>query len=96
MKADLLIHSALIFNGHTIDPRSSCIAVRDGKITAVGADADVRAVVSGARDVVDARGARVTLSFIDSHLHPVVGGYERLGCDLTEARTADETISCSR
>ncbi|MDH6291955.1 amidohydrolase [Rhodococcus opacus] len=92
MKADLLIHSAAVFDGNHLDSTATCIAVRDGLIAAVGTDSDVRSVVDGARDVVDAGGALVTPAFIDSHVHPVLGGFERLRCDVTSATNADEAL----
>lgn len=47
------------------------LLVTDGKISAVGRDADV----SGADRTIDAQGCAVTPGLIDSHMHPVLGDF---------------------
>src|SRR5712691_7178791 len=49
------------------------IVVVDGKIAAVGKQADIDA--GGATVVIDAKGTAVTPGLIDSHVHPVAGDW---------------------
>ena len=66
------------------------IAVRDGRIVAVGGDVQLAPFMRDAADVVDLEGRLLLPGFVDAHVHPVFGGVERLRCDLTGVTTADE------
>ncbi|WP_263247924.1 amidohydrolase [Saccharopolyspora rosea] len=70
---------------------SDAVAVRGGRITAVGRSA-VRERVGPATDVVELRGRLLLPGFHDAHAHPVYGGLERLRCDLTGAEDARECL----
>lgn len=66
---------AVLYNGKivTLDARSSiaeAIAVRDGKVLAVGSSAEMRALAPGAR-AVDLGGRTVIPGLIDSHMHAI-------------------------
>ncbi|WP_256862579.1 amidohydrolase family protein [Microbispora sp. GKU 823] len=50
-------------------PRGEALAVRDGRILAVGRDADVSAVAGPGAEVIDAGGRTVLPGFIDPHNH---------------------------
>ncbi|OXM72898.1 amidohydrolase [Amycolatopsis thermalba] len=70
---------------------ASAVAVRDGVIVAVGGDAEVASIRAG--DVVDLHGRLLLPGFVDAHVHPVMGGLERLRCDLSGLATADEYLA---
>jgi predicted amidohydrolase YtcJ len=53
---------------------AQALAVRAGRIVAVGSDEDVRALVSSGTSVVDVGGRRVVPGLIDSHVHFVRAG----------------------
>ncbi|MBD9525267.1 amidohydrolase [Paracoccus sp. PAR01] len=53
---------------------SSAIAIRDGRILALGDDAAMRALSGPATQVIDAKGAELLPGFIESHLHLFTGG----------------------
>ena len=58
----------------TVDPQSSireAIAVRDGRIVAIGATAEVRRLAGAASRVIDLQGRTVIPGLIDSHLHAI-------------------------
>ena len=68
---DLIIHNAHVL---TVDAKFStaqAVAVRGGKIVAVGSDADVLKTQGPATTVIDAKGKTVLPGLIDSHVHPV-------------------------
>ncbi|MEV8514574.1 amidohydrolase [Dactylosporangium sp. NPDC051484] len=79
----------LVFTGGPIwtgrgGERVEALAVRDGRILAVGGEADVRAALGGERFDVVGLGARMLMpGFHDAHVHPVSGALERLRCDLS-------------
>jgi predicted amidohydrolase YtcJ len=50
-------------------PRATSLAVRDGRLAAVGSRADMRRWRDRATRVVDLKGATVTPGLIDAHAH---------------------------
>jgi N-acyl-D-amino-acid deacylase len=60
---DLVIRGGTLADGLGNDLREGDIAVRDGRITAVGR------VPGSGRDEIDARGKLVTPGFVDIHTH---------------------------
>jgi predicted amidohydrolase YtcJ len=68
--ADLIVHNARVV---TLDARSStasAVAVRAGKIVAVGDDKAVLAHKGDKTRVIDAKGQTVLPGLVDSHVHP--------------------------
>ena len=78
---DLIVVNA---DAYTVDPRAprvQAFAVEKGRFTAVGSNAQVRALAGSATRVIDAAGRTVTPGFIDAHSHvsgdsPVVAGVD--------------------
>lgn len=62
-------------------PPVTAVAVRDGRVLAVGGDDEVRAAAAGDREV-DLDGRLVTPAFVDAHLHAVQAGQVAAGLDL--------------
>lgn len=69
---------------------ATAVAVRDGTVVAVGGDEEVAPYLRDADDVVDLDGRLLLPGFVDAHVHPVMGGLERMRCDLTGGRTLAE------
>ncbi|WP_125611752.1 amidohydrolase [Specibacter cremeus] len=93
MTADLLIHSARIFDGRTLLGDATAVAVADGVITAVGSTRDLLSSHGDAARVLDAGGNLLCPSFTDAHVHPIMGGYEMGQCDLSGAADADACLA---
>ena len=71
--------NARVFDGSTYRGGGAGIVVVEGdRIVGVGVDD----VPHGA-EVVDVAGGLLAPGFIDAHVHPVMGGMERLRCDLS-------------
>ena len=68
----------------------SAIAIADGRILAVGTDAEVRAHETAATRVIDLGGRTVVPGLADNHFHSAGGG---AGVDLSGARTLAEVLS---
>lgn len=69
----------ILFNGKitTMDPdqpEASAVAVKDGRIHAVGSDSDIMAHKGSATDVIDLKGQRTIPGLIDSHTHIIRQG----------------------
>ncbi|MEU2394044.1 amidohydrolase [Streptomyces sp. NPDC007369] len=72
--ADLVLRNARIHTGDPGRPAATALAVRGGRITAVGDDADVAPHIGPRTRVVDALGRRTVPGLNDSHLHVIRGG----------------------
>ncbi|MFE5555752.1 amidohydrolase [Streptomyces sp. NPDC056544] len=72
--ADLLVRNAKVHTGDPARPEARAIAIRDGRIAALGDDHDLAGLVGPATRVVDALGRRVVPGLNDSHLHVIRGG----------------------
>ncbi len=90
--ADLVLHSGRVFTGSGLHPSATAVAVSDGRVAAVGTDAEVRDRVGPGTRTVDLAGRLVLPGFTDAHVHPVMGGLERLGCDLSEVHGAGAAL----
>ena len=80
---------------YTVDAARSwaqAVAVRDGRITAVGTDAQIRDLVDTSTEVVDLRGRMLLPGFQDAHVHPVSSGLEMLRCDLNDLPSAEHYL----
>ena len=69
----------ILVNGKilTVDAQFSireAVAVRDGKITAVGSNAEIRKQAGPHTRVIDLQGRTVIPGFIDSHIHAIRAG----------------------
>ena len=91
-RADLVLRNGVV---HTMDagrPKAQAVAVSGSRITAVGTDADVAALVDPATRVIDLGGATVVPGFKESHGHLLGIGRARLVVDLVGARSYQEVI----
>ena len=80
--ADLVFLSGAIY---TVDPQrpwAEAVAVRGGRIAAVGSDSEVRPYVGDDTRVVDLEGRMLLPGFHDAHIHPVYAGLDALECWL--------------
>ncbi len=93
--ADLCIVAGRVFDGR-VRTAHTAIAVRGSRIIAVADDARVLALRGPETRVIDARGGLITPGFVDAHVHAAFAGVERLSCDLSGARTAEETLALIR
>ncbi|MEU9271488.1 amidohydrolase [Streptomyces sp. NPDC048251] len=72
--ADIVVRNAKIYTGDPGCPQAGAIAVKDGRVTVIGEDADVVELISARTRVIDALGRRVIAGLNDSHLHVIRGG----------------------
>jgi predicted amidohydrolase YtcJ len=77
-------------NIHTVDaarPTATSLAVRGGRIAAIGSDQDTAALIGAKTRVVDLEGRLVLPAFHDAHTHPVWGGLSHSRCPLYEGNS---------
>jgi predicted amidohydrolase YtcJ len=82
--ADLVLRGGRIATMDAARSWATAVAVRDGRIVAVGPDDAVAGLVGPRTRVIELRGRTLTPGFQDAHVHPVHGGLAMLRCDLHE------------
>ena len=76
---------------HTVSGGDAeAVAVRGGRITAVGSNADLAGLQAGS--VVELEGRTVLPGFQDAHLHPFSGGMLAIVCNLHETASAGDCL----
>ncbi len=94
--ADLVLRGGQIFTADAARTWAEALAVRGGRIVAVGGDRDVRPLIGARTRVIELRGRTVTPGFGDSHVHPPMAGMARIRCELHDLHGKDaylETIA---
>lgn len=91
-RADLVLAGGQVFTADGAGTWVRAVAVRGGRIAALGTDADAMALAGPRTRVIDLRGRTVTPGFGDSHVHPTHGGLARIRCELHDARGLDEYL----
>jgi predicted amidohydrolase YtcJ len=90
-QADLAFVGGHVYTGDGARSRVGGVAVRAGRIIAVGEDA-VRGALGPHSEVIDLHRRLLIAGFQDAHVHPIQGGLEMAACDLSDAYTADEYL----
>jgi hypothetical protein len=81
--ADLVLTGGAVYTVDAARSWAQAVAVRGGRIVAVGTDAGMRPYVGPRTEVVGLRGRMVLPGFQDAHVHAASGGLERNQCDLS-------------
>jgi len=90
--AELVVTNA---NIRTMDAKRTIarsIAVLNGKIIAIGSDADTKPLVGAKTRVIDAGGKLVLPGFNDAHVHFMETGQQLSSVDLRDAKTPEEFV----
>jgi predicted amidohydrolase YtcJ len=78
---DVIYHNGVVLTMEPGSQPAQALAVRDGKILAVGTSADVLALAAGSTHIIDLKGRAVLPGFNDAHCHRIgdrdAGGYAR-------------------
>jgi predicted amidohydrolase YtcJ len=83
--AELVIVGATVETiTHFEGPAPDAVAVADGRITAVGAAADIEPLIGPATRVLRLGGETLLPGFHDAHIHPIEGELTAQRCDLSE------------
>ena len=92
VSADLVVTNA---NIRTMDAKRTTarsIAVLNGKIIAIGSDADTKPLVGAKTRVIDAGGKLILPGFNDAHVHFLGTGEQLSSVDLRTAKTPEEFV----
>jgi predicted amidohydrolase YtcJ len=66
---ELILHNAVVWTVDDDNPWAEAVAIRDGKLMAVGSDADVLRLRGADTRVIDLKGNLMVPGFIDNHTH---------------------------
>ena len=87
--ADLVIF-APVWTGDSARPHAAGVAVRDGRVVAVGDSAALAGLVGSGTERIDRPDGLVVPGFIDDHVHLFAGGFQLASVDLRDAATPAE------
>jgi len=91
--AELVLRNGKIVTMNTAAPTAQAIAVRAGKVSAVGSDQQAQGWIGPQTKVIDLHGMLAIPGFIEGHGHFTGVGEFRMGLDLREARTWDDIVA---
>ncbi len=80
--ADLIYHNGQIITVNDGMPRAEAVAVRGGKILAVGTKAEVLKTRNDSTKLIDLEGQTMLPGFVDAHGHVMGGGLQALSANL--------------
>lgn len=88
---DIVFHNGALFDGvRHQGPRA--VGIRGNRVWAIGELDEVRRALGPEARTVDLDGGLLLPGFIDAHMHPMVGGLERLHCEMTELNSREEYL----
>jgi len=76
--ADVIFVGGDVYTMSATQSRAEALAIRSGRIIAVGSNRDIRQLARRGVKVVNLRGAFVMPGIVDGHVHPVTGGLKAL------------------
>ena len=80
--ADLVFVNGAVYTVDAARRWAQAVAVKDGRVAAVGTEGDVDDLVGSTTEVIDLRGRMLLPGFQDAHVHPPASGVDMLQCDL--------------
>jgi predicted amidohydrolase YtcJ len=89
---DLLLVNGKIFTANVLHPYAEAVALRDGKILAVGSRQEAEAGLSKDARIEDMGGKMLLPGLIDSHAHVVDGGIGLITADAKDALDSLEAL----
>lgn len=89
-KADVIVTHARVYTVNAKQPWAEAVAVREGKIIAVGSEQEIATHKALETKVIDAGGRVVLPGFTDCHVHFMSGSIALTGVILDDAKTVEE------
>ncbi len=80
--ADSIYHSGTILTINDTQPKAEAVAVKNGKILAVGTNEEVLKTKNSSTKLIDIQGKTMLPGFVDAHGHVMGGGLQALSANL--------------
>lgn len=93
---DVILYNGRVYSGQPENPEAAAIAIRDGRILAVGADREVLALAGKQTRRIDLARRRVLPGFNDAHAHPWLGGVAQLKNVACDKSSIEEILAALR
>ncbi len=90
---DLILFNAKVYTVQAGQPHATAIAVRDGRILAVGSDRELLAMAGKRTRREDLAQRRVVPGFNDAHAHPWLSGMEQIASVACDKTSIDEILA---
>ncbi len=91
-KADLVFKNGVVYTVDERLPKAQAVAVADGKILAVGSDAEIQRLADNETQVIDLQGKTMVPGFIDSHYHFIGVGQREYYLNLDGVKLLEEFL----
>jgi predicted amidohydrolase YtcJ len=92
VQADLVLTSGIVYTVDARRSRHAAVAVKDGRIAALGSAAEAAEWAGPRTRTVDLGGRLVLPGFVDAHLHPQCAVGELFEVRLADCRSIDECL----
>ena len=92
MRADMILLHGRVYTVNAKHPWAEAIAIRDGKIVAVGSDKEMARYRGPATKVLDAKGHLVLPGITDCHVHFLDGSFSLQRINLEDTKNLDEAL----
>ncbi len=91
--ADLVLRDAVIVTLNPLQPKVQALAVRNGRIEALGSDEAIAHYIGKDTQVLDLHGAFVTPGFIEGHGHLLQTGESLMELNVGEAKSWSDIVA---
>ena len=91
-QADLVINNGTIYTMDDFNPLAEAVAIRDGKIIAVGSQYAMELFIGNQTKVLDLNGKTMVPGLIEGHGHFMGLGYAKMRLDLSTVNSYDELV----
>ena len=92
MQADLVLTGGVVYTVDARRSRHEALAVKDGRIVALGSAAEAAEWAGPRTRTVDLGGRLVLPGFVDAHLHPSFATVELFEVHLADCRSREECL----
>ena len=92
-KADMIVHNGTIYTMNDLMPTTESVAIRNGKIIALGKYRDLDDLINPRTKIINLNGAMMTPGLIEGHGHFYGLGLAKMQLDLSTAESYAELVS---
>ena len=92
MSATMILHNGRIHTMNPQQPTATAVAIRDGKLLAVGSDDEIKPLLAAGGEIVNLNGRCLTPGLVDSHVHFQNFALSLQRVDLRGTKTLDEAL----
>ena len=92
-KADMIVHNGTIYTMNDLMPTTESVAIRNGKIIALGKYRDLDDLITPRTKIINLNGAMMTPGLIEGHGHFYGLGLAKMQLDLSTAESYAELVS---